>query len=75
VEEKYYKEYSITKYGIKFQYPGWWQHFMEMDNTYLFGDEQAGIFRITSYFSSTFNEKGFLQKRFDEDKANAVDPS
>lgn len=76
MEEDYgsYKEYIIPKFGIKFRYPAWWQQSMEMGNTHFFRDEHAGIFRITP-FSGTYKEEGFLQKRFDEYKENAVDPS
>ena len=69
-----YKPYSIPDAGIKFEYPAWWQHSIEMGKTSLFCDEQAGTFRITPFFG-VYDEEHFLQNKFDVYKKNGMNPA
>jgi Domain of unknown function (DUF3805) len=42
-----YNSFEIEDCEIFFQYPEWWEHRLEENNTYLFWDEYVGSFRIT----------------------------
>lgn len=42
-----YIKFEIEDFGIFFQYPEWWEHKLEKEDTYLFWDEYVGSFRIT----------------------------
>jgi hypothetical protein len=42
-----YIGFEIEDLGIFFQYPEWWEHRVENDDTYLFWDEYVGSFRLT----------------------------
>ena len=63
-----YIKYKIPTFDIQFQYPDWWLHKIEDDDTYLFWDEYTGSFRITPSIINLqiFSLDQFLENKFQE---------
>ena len=62
-----YKLFTTQKDEVSFQYPPYWLHEMENENTYLFFEEFLGSFRITPRVMdiANFEILAYLNKEFE----------